>query len=494
MRSLKHRTQRVKRLSLIALIAIMAGCQKDLSNSSLQAPLINTPLWNSNCLDTAILPSYEEQRLKNVLVLNGKPFATQILEASGFDRFAPQFSHDLCDIQTIKSFDDSQRLVKSAGIALWQAAVNRVQGQEIQGTVPQSDDRMLYWARLQMTLILRQWKPSFTLTQTQREELQWILERASRGQYSILFPSDSHVKTIIISGFDPFTLGTPGADHPSTKIRIGNPSGAIALALDGKTFKLPDGSTAVIQTYLLPVNYSDFQKGMQEYTVAPFFQGKDHVLASITMSQGGKGVFWIENWHGRYHATNFADNAGRIIPATLPSVEDASIDPPADILGYNPRPWVQDKPKQFTVTSLPVNAILAAHTGKSIVNPETAKLGGYDVIWHTPYSVFPDCQKMTTQDFNSEAPPPKIPAAPLANACAQKGSGGNYLSNESGYRNTLLRDIYNPYILAGHLHVPVMTNFKPGDDDQISDALFEAYRDSIVQQATEIVGAIVKAL
>ncbi|AXI04495.1 hypothetical protein HYN46_03075 [Aquirhabdus parva] len=441
-----------------------------------------------------VTPSYEEQRLKNILVPNGKPFATQILEASGFDRFAPQFSRNLCDIQTIKSFDDSQRLVKRAGIELWQAAVNRVQGQEIKGSLPQSDDRMLYWARLQMTLILRQWKPSFTLTQAQREELQWTLERASRGQYSMQFPSDSHVKRIIISGFDPFTLGTPGADHPSTKVRIGNPSGAIALALNGKTFKLSDGSTAVIQTYLLPVNYSDFQKGMQEYTVAPFFKGKGHVLASITMSQGGKGAFWIENWHSRYHATNFADNTGLVIPATLPSVEEASIYPPTDILGYNPRPWVQDKPKQFTVTSLPINAILAAHTGKSIINPETHKQGGYDVIWHTPYSVFPDCQKMATQDFNSEVPPPKIPVAPLANACAQKGSGGNYLSNESGYRNTLLRDLYNPSILAGHLHVPVMTNFKPGDDDQISDALFEAYRDSIVQQATEIVGVIVKTL
>ncbi len=490
MTSLKHTVRH--KLPVIAFIAITAGCQKDLSNTQQKSAI--TPPLTAQCINSAIPPSYEEQRLENVLVANGKPFAIQILAASGFDQFAPQFSHDLCDTAMITSFDNSRALIQKAGEALWHAAVNRVQGRQIHGSLPQSDDRMLYWARLQMTLILRQWQPPFAINKAQREELQWTLERASRGQYAIQFPHDPRVKRIIISGFDPFTLGTPGADHPSPKIRIGNPSGAIALALDGKSFKLSDGSTAVIQSYLLPVNYGDFQKGMQEYTLAPFFQAKDHIAASITMSQGGKGAFWIENWHGRYHATNFADNAGVVIPATLPSVQEASIYPPADILGYNPRPWVQDKPKQFTLTTLPINAILAAHTGRSVINAETHQRGGYSVIWHTPFSVFPDCGTMTTQDFNSEVPPPKTPDIPLANACAQKGSGGNYLSNESGYRNTLLRDIYNPSIFAGHLHVPVMTNFIAGDDDQITDKLFEAYRDSIVQQATEIVAVIVKSL
>jgi hypothetical protein len=82
----------------------------------------------------------------------------------------------------------------------------------------------------------------------------------------------------------------------------------------------------------------------------------------------------------------------------------------------------------------------------------------------------------------------------LPAACAQAGGGGYYLSNESGYRNTVLRDTLNPSIVAGHLHTPIMTNFVDGDDDLITDALFESYRDSIVQQATAIMTTLAGTL
>ncbi|MBA5760258.1 hypothetical protein H3286_27715, partial [Escherichia coli] len=64
------------------------------------------------------------------------------------------------------------------------------------GTLPQSDDRMLYWARLKMTLALRQWVPQASLTTEQRAQLQWVLERASRGQYAMSFPSGAGIKRI----------------------------------------------------------------------------------------------------------------------------------------------------------------------------------------------------------------------------------------------------------------------------------------------------------
>ncbi|AEK60516.1 hypothetical protein [Collimonas fungivorans] len=453
----------------------------------------------ANCMDSTVAGSYEEQRLPNILQRGDtQSFSDQILSASAFDGFGPQFAKQLCQDGAVKTFSDAIKIVKTAGDTVWQAAVDRVQGRKISGSLPQSDDRMLYWARLHMTLALRQWLPQIPLTLHQRSQLQWLLEKSSRGQYAIQFPSGKNIKRIIISGFDPFTLGTPGANYPSTNIRIGNPSGAIALALNGKQIALPDGSTAVIQTYLLPVNYAPFREGMQEHTLAPFFTGPEHVLASISMSQGEAGVFNIENWNGRYHATAFADNLGVVIPYGLtPSMQDADIYPPEDMLGYNPQPWVKEKPAQYTLTSLPIDKIMAANTGTGVINAANAATGGYTMVWHTQYAYFADCSKFITSSFTSNYtayPPATPPAAPPASACAYKGGGSNYLSNESAYRNTLLRDTLNPSIAAGHLHVPIMTNFDDNDDGKITDAKFESYRDSIVQQTTSIVAALAKSL
>ncbi|MEK2607058.1 hypothetical protein [Burkholderia arboris] len=458
----------------------------------------------AGCMNAGVTPSVEEQRLVNVLPGVTTPFADQLLAAAGFDQFGPNFVRQLCTDGAIHSFADAVRTVKISGQALWQATVDRVQGRQVAGTLPQSDDRMLYWARLKMTLALRQWVPQASLTTEQRAQLQWVLERASRGQYAMSFPSGAGIKRIIVSGFDPFTLGTPGANHPSTNIRTGNPSGAVALALNNRQIRLADGSTAVIQTYLLPVDYDPFRKGMQEHTLAPFFTGAERVNASITMSQGGEGEFWIENWHGRYHAAAYPDNLGTTIgnpraAPLLPGMQDADIYPPDDVLGFDPQPWQAYLPKQFTTTTLPFDAMIAANSGAAITLPGASQPGGYAVIWHTDHSEFTDCgnaASVVSFTGSDTYPPTTAPTAPAVLSCAQNGGGGNYLSNESGYRNTLLRDTLAPdgKIFAGHLHTPVMTHFSNGDDAKLTDPMFESYRNTIVQQSSNLVMAMAKAI
>ncbi|REM68363.1 hypothetical protein DSI38_06290, partial [Mycobacterium tuberculosis] len=67
-------------------------------------------------------------------------------------------------------------------------------------------------------------------------------------------------------------------------IRIGNPSGATILSLDGNTVALADGSTAVIRTFILPVNYGPFILGMQEDTLGAWFKpGMKRADASVSM-------------------------------------------------------------------------------------------------------------------------------------------------------------------------------------------------------------------
>ncbi|WP_234300016.1 hypothetical protein [Pseudomonas aeruginosa] len=198
--------------------------------------------------------SYEERRLDTPLPFSGAnvvthdqtPLAERIVKGAGFDGFEPAFAKRLCaaDGRTpVSSYAKALKLVTEEGRALWRAAVDRAQGRRAipAGALPASDDRMLYWTRLYMTRTLRQWAPSFHLGKAQAQALQWRFERASRGQLDIDLPrryaaDGSRYRRMIISGFDVFTLGTPGTAN--TGLRNGNPSGATALALDGREFRL----------------------------------------------------------------------------------------------------------------------------------------------------------------------------------------------------------------------------------------------------------------
>ncbi|MBB3643530.1 hypothetical protein [Variovorax atrisoli] len=438
-------------------------------------------------MDTSVQPSYEEQRLPNKLSSSDAlSFSAQVLQASGFDKFGPDFASTLCSngMAGASSYDQAVALLRTEGAKLWQAALDRVQGRKVQGTLPKSDDRMLYWARLMMTLALRQWKPDFPLTDDQRAALQNEFERASRGQYAIDFPEGPKYKRILVSGFDPFTLGTPGVDG-NPNIRIGNPSGATILSLDGNTVTLADGSTAVIRTFILPVNYGPFIQGMQEDTLGPWFKpGTKRVDASISMSQGS-GEFDLEHFNGRYHLAGIAGNDnvwpdctdGGSFPASL----DCDIHPPERWLGYASKPWVTNSPPQFIQSTLPFQQMIDAKTGAGIINWDDSSkpTTGWPVVRHDTY---------TTRICFKNA------VGPFDQSCANKGGGGNYLSNASAYRNTLLRDVFKLQIPAGHIHTPVMTVFGDDSDGMISDATFEGYRDAIVAQARNLVFAVANSL
>lgn len=503
-------------------------------------------------MDTSVEASYEEQRLPNKLSKSDAlSFSQQLLQASGFDKFGPDFAAKLCNnsMAGASSYDEAVTLLKSEGVKLWQAALDRVQGRVVQGTLPKSDDRMLYWARLTMTLALRQWKPDFPLTDDQRAALQNEFERASRGQYAIDFPEGPQYKRILVSGFDPFTLGDPGAgvtSNPNPNIRIGNPSGATILSLDGNTVSLPDGTTAVIRTFILPVNYGPFIAGMQEDTLGPWFRaGGKRVDASVSMSQGS-GEFDLEHYNGRYHLASIAGN-DNVWPACaeagkFPAALDCNIHPPERWLGSASKPWQKDAPPQFTVASLPFQKLIDAATGVGTLKvpylqgEKADPAGGWMVVRRdtytatsSPNAAITACTKVTADAIKArasaqvayDAAQKAWNAAPAGSAeeaaadkdraaakvildanplnpqelnCAIAGGGGNYLSNASAYRNTLMRDTFKLNIPAGHIHTPVMTSFGTGSNGKITDQTFEDRRDAIVMQARNLVFALAKNL
>ncbi|ENZ1730104.1 hypothetical protein [Pseudomonas aeruginosa] len=494
--------------------------------------------------------SYEERRLDTPLPFSGAnvvthdqtPLAERIVKGAGFDGFEPAFAKRLCaaDGRTpVTSYAKALKLVTEEGRALWRAAVDRAQGRRAipAGALPASDDRMLYWTRLYMTRTLRQWAPSFRLGKAQAQALQWRFERASRGQLDIDLPrryaaDGSRYRRMIISGFDVFTLGTPGTAN--TGLRNGNPSGATALALDGREFRLADGSLLRIEAYLLPVSYDPFNRGMQEDTLGPWFRpGPRRVDASITISQGGANQFWLEAWNGRFHGSSAgndgivycpADSASPNYVLPLGSVTNpgtapislrgsgCNINPPRRWLGYDSASrWRQNLPAQFSKASLPVRQLLAADTWRGIERPPGATsqaAEGFDVTWHTNYDFFPDCANPRTENVPTNGvmnamPDPSLVLPPNRRICARNGGGGDYLSNESAYRNTVLRDAFRLEIPAGHIHVPVMNNYYTGvpasgggarNDNAISDARYEAYRSAIVAQTRALLVGVGNAL
>lgn len=467
----------------------------------------------ADCLDPSVALSAEEKRLNyklprndNPALLQLKPFAQQMIDGAGFHNVAPQFVKRLCRTNNLKA---AERLVQQQGVALWRMAVKRAQGKPgaVSGKLPASDDRPLYWARLQVTAAIRQWTPSFSLSIDERDALITRFDKAARGMTDISFPGGKAKKRIIVSGFDPYTLdgGEKGtaSGAAGNNIRHGNPSGAIALALDGTRHKSADGSTQIIEAYVLPVNYTEFEAGYIEDTVGPHMRpGPKQIDASLTVSQAGGSVFNLEQWNARYHGVSPGNDLSQPC-RTVDGQPQLAINNP----GCNtqiPRRWGGPlgfdlhNPPQWTTASLPVGEMIGAHTGRDVPRPPgdtwPDQSEAFGVVWHTNYTEFPDCASPVRVTRNSpvptEYPPPMAPVPPDEGSCSYSGGGGNYLSNESAYRNTRLRDYLGLDIPAGHIHTPGMQNFDEGNLFEPSDATFDAWRRAIRDQGVKLVHVV----
>ena len=491
-------------------------------------------ILTASCLDNTVQLVVEEARLPNTLPDNSDPtklqtksFAQQMIEGAGFQDFGPAFVNDLCGIPKLSV---AQNLALHKREELWHMAIDRAQQRvPTVGDLPYSDDRPLYWTRLQVRAAIRQWVSKFDLSAGDRADLITTFDRASRGMFDIKFPAGKGVKRLIFSGFDPYTLdgGTRGTAPGSVgnNIRHGNPSGATVLATDGTQHVTPDGTTVFIEAYVLPVNYPEFEQGYLEDTVGPWMlPGKRQVNASVTVSQAGPNQFNLEMWNGRYHGPTIGNDNVSYCPsiAGVPQLAINNTNCNIKVVERwgGPAAFALFNPPQWTTGSLPFQKMIAANTGVGIPRPpgdlwgtQGASAGdpnAFGVIWHTVFTEFPDCASTARIQRNSVAnytptplplppigstgtPPTSWPAVPPdANSCSQSGGGGNYLSNESAYRNTLLRDRMGlgPSFPAGHIHTPDMntghfaTNFLP------SDSTFDAWRLAIVKQGQNLIHVV----
>ncbi|MEV6752269.1 pyroglutamyl peptidase [Streptomyces sp. NPDC051214] len=384
----------------------------------------------------------EEQRLDRAA-------PQEILRRSGFDSVAPEFARAL---DRAHSYAEAKRVVVRQGDALWRRAVDRAQGRGPavgKADLSRDDDRPLYWARLGMTRELRQWEPSrFGLSKARHERLIRALENASRGHDSIRYPQKDRaghrLKRILVTGFDPFTL--------DRDVRISNPSGATALALDGAVIETADGP-ARVETAVFPVRWDDFAQGTVENTLRAHLPRVD---LFTTISQGRVGRFDIERTNGAWRG-GFPDNENLSRTETVP-VTDPATQP------------------QWTSTTLPYKEIVSADTGRFPVRDNTS----------------------VTEIPAGQSAPVVRPDGPTAGSTAREGGGGNYLSNEIAYRATLLRDRLGLHdrLPGGHVHTPVL-QFGAGNTDPatgaVTDPEFVQNRLDIIAQVREILTTAMNA-
>lgn len=378
----------------------------------------------------AATATVEEQRL-------GSAVPQEILRRSGFDSVAPEFARAL---RSAHSYTQARRIVVREGSALWERAVDRAQGRgPAGGDLSRDDDRPLYWARLGMTREVRGWEPEFGLDEAQRVSLLDQLERTSRGQTDIHYPKGPH-KRVLVTGFDPFTL--------DRDIRISNPSGATALALDGTVIQTADGP-ARVETAMFPVRWQDFADGTVERTLRPCLKKVD---LFTTVSQGRVGRFDVERTNGAWRG-GFPDNENVSRTETVPVADPAS-------------------QPQWTTTTLPYEDIVSATTGR-----------------------FPVYDNTSVTEIPAGATDPVVrPDGPTEGSTARAGGGGNYLSNEIAYRATLLRDRLGLHdtLPGGHVHTPVL-QFGAGNTTEVTDPEFVANRLDIIAQVRAILTVAVSA-
>ena len=338
--------------------------------------------------------------------------------------FTPEVSSFEQQFKELNNFKSAKTLVKRFSFELWENAKQRITNTN------NYDDRELYWARLLSSKVIRTTSPKFSITQAQLNTLLTLLEEGSRGRTDLTFSSGS-TKKILLTGFDPFLL--------DRNINQSNPSGVTALLLDGQVINY-NGISAEINTVMVPVRYEDFDQGIIESLLAPYY-ALNNVDMVVTVSMG-RTQFDLEHFPGKRRSVTAPDNANIVYGGTQTS-------PVIPKLNGRPLPG-----NEFVKFSLPVSYMQQAK-------------GPYKVI---------DNREVTTLEKTYKAPS----YGELKNSIAVNGGGGGYLSNEISYRSIRLRDALNSSIPTGHIHTPRIQQFEPETEAKIVNQIKAMLEQSLV--------------
>lgn len=291
-------------------------------------------------------------------------------------------------------YDD---IVRSGdGALLWRRALADVQSGHM-------DDRPLYWARLKLRRALGE------ATAFDRAE------RLSRN-FEPAYPPG--VPRVLVTGFDPF--------HLDDMVEQSNPSGLVALALDGTTI-----AGAHVRTAILPVRFEDFDRGVVEELLRPVFQRGLALAVTVSM---GSDHFDLERFPGLRRSAETPDNTNALSGA---SASNPLV--PPDLAGT--------AAPEFLEFSLPAAAMSAVK-------------GRWEIH---------DNRRVSSVEhgtFKARA------LRELGRDTAVRGTSGGYLSNEITYRSLLLQKQLGVEFPLGHLHTPALS----GHDAKLEGELVDQAR------------------
>ncbi len=201
-----------------------------------------------------------------------------------------------------------------------------------------------------------------------------------------------------------------------------------------------NGISAEINTVMVPVRYEDFDQGIIESLLAPYY-ALNNVDMIATISMGSKD-FDLERFPGKRRSVTAPDNANIVYGGTATAPKISSL---------NDRPLPGN---EFVTFSLPVKQMQQAK-GPFPIN---------------------DNHKVVTLEKAFEPQSLKE----LEGAIAVKGGGGGYLSNEISYRSIRLRDELNSDIPTGHIHTPRIQQFEPETEAKIVKQIKAMLEQSLV--------------
>lgn len=382
-----------------------------MSKKNLLRSLIAT-IWGCSFLSHAVSSQLSVEELRLAKASENMPQVVSM--------FAENISNLERSWQQSRHYQEAKELVVKHAEQLWLDASTQIKNANVM------DDRALYWARLSASKMLRTVKPQFTLTDIQLINLLGLLEKGTRGRTDLEYKQSTD-KKILLTGFDPFLL--------DRNINQSNPSGIAALLLDGQVINYK-GISAEINTVMIPVRYEDFDQGIIESLLAPYY-ALNNVDMVVTVSMGRES-FDLERFPGKRRSVTFPDNQNQLSGGNQES-------PIVSKLHNRPLPG-----EEFVQFSLPVEQMMKAsepynvndnHTITSIAinNGEGAKAHTF-----APHSL-----------------------SQLNGHIAVSGSGGGYLSNEISYRSIRLRNELNSNIPTGHIHTPRIQQFDPKTEAKI---------------------------
>ena len=323
------------------------------------------------------------------------------------------------------TIEDIKKQVEKEAKKLWEAGITGVQKGKL-------DDRPLYWARNKMQVALKRYylfkndidfEKSIVKKNSNLEEIIITFEEKSRNYTGVDFSlAPKGTKKILITGFDPFILNefnNKEIKGYSPNIKQSNPSGVVALALNGNT-----ELGGYIQTMIVPVRYTDFDssqdrkngqgKGIIEKYIKPFIEKKGEVDMIITISQADAeyniDVFATATRRGFNDNMNFIrEDGSKAIPGGAETIKTTL-------------------PKKMVDSKLGTN-----YNGRYFITKKDFD----DYYYKGDYS------KEKILDINDDLPQLSI----------YYGPGGNYLSNEIFYRVAKLRESLQPKLPTGHFHI-----------------------------------------